>query len=287
LPKGDREILKADCEDGYTRIANLILEAIPLARLNGVQTAICLFRWRRSYGWNRDADAITLAEFAAACGTGKNYISRQLNELIDKNIIHRREYKIGHTPVYAFTTCVAQWCKGCINVQGLHKNATLGLYNSATLGLYKSATLNQVPEPMPPALEPPLKTERKKYKRNIYTPDSIEMQLAEQLLYQIRAHLPGYKQPDLQIWAKGFDLILRIDQREAQEVLEVIRFAQGDPFWQGNILSPDKLRQHYDRLNLRRNQSRASPGSGQSQSIKPKREFPVYYCSDIVPESKE
>ena len=37
MAKGDRQKLKADCEDGYTRVANLILEALALAKLNGVQ----------------------------------------------------------------------------------------------------------------------------------------------------------------------------------------------------------------------------------------------------------
>lgn len=43
MPRGDREIFKADCEDGFTKIANLLLEALALARLNGVQKGICMF----------------------------------------------------------------------------------------------------------------------------------------------------------------------------------------------------------------------------------------------------
>ena len=52
MPKGDRDNLKADCEDGFTRIANLILEALALAKLNGTQKGICFFIFRRTYGWN-------------------------------------------------------------------------------------------------------------------------------------------------------------------------------------------------------------------------------------------
>ena len=40
MPKGDRDILKADLEDGYTPIANLILEALALAKMSGVQKGI-------------------------------------------------------------------------------------------------------------------------------------------------------------------------------------------------------------------------------------------------------
>jgi len=286
MPKGDREILKADCEDGYTRIANLILEAIPLARLSRVQTGICLFLWRRTYGWNRNEDAISLAEFAAACGSSRAYISRQLAALVGKNIIQRRDYQPGRKSVYAFTTTVALWDNSCMDVQGLHKNTTEGLYKSTTVVLHSSTTVNQAPALELPKLEAPLKKEVKKIERNIYTPESAELHLAQVLLKRIKQNLPGIKQPDLQKWARGFDYILRIDGRDSQEVLEVIRFAQDDPFWQGNILSPDKLRQHYDRLNLRRKKYRAGPGNDRN-AAKGDRDFPVYYCCDIVSEKQE
>ncbi|PKM77372.1 MAG: hypothetical protein CVU90_07950 [Firmicutes bacterium HGW-Firmicutes-15] len=84
-------------------------------------------------------------------------------------------------------------------------------------------------------------------------------QLAELLLLKILEHLPGYKKPDLQKWSKSMDAILRLDKRPPDEVKQVIIFAQGDSFWQANILSVDKLRKHYDRLNSRRLQARASP----------------------------
>ncbi|MEQ8235281.1 MAG: replication protein [Syntrophomonadaceae bacterium] len=286
VPKGDREILKADCEDGYTRIANLILEAIPLARLSRIQTGICLFLWRRTYGWSRNEDAISLAEFAAACGSSRAYISRQLAVLIERNIVQRRDYQPGRKSVYAFTTTVALWDNSCMDVQGLHKNTTEGLYKSTTVVLHSSATVNQEPDLEPPRLEDPLKKEVKKIERNIYSPESTELHLAELLLKRIRHNLPGYKQPDLQKWAKGFDCILRIDRRDPQEVIEVIRFAQDDYFWQGNILSPEKLRHHYDLLNLRRKKSRAAPGKDR-QAAKSKINFPIYYGGDIVMEKQE
>jgi len=37
VAKGDREILKADTDDGYTTVANLLLEALAMAKMTGVQ----------------------------------------------------------------------------------------------------------------------------------------------------------------------------------------------------------------------------------------------------------
>jgi phage replication O-like protein O len=126
LPKGDREIFKADCEDGFTRIANLLLEALALARFNGVQKGICLFLFRRTYGWNRTEDAIALGEFAEACGSSREYISRQLAVLIKKNIVWRVAYQPGKTPVYSFVTSIADWDQHYIDLKALALNFVPG-----------------------------------------------------------------------------------------------------------------------------------------------------------------
>ena len=143
MAKGDREILKADIDDGYTTIANLLLEALAMAKMTGVQKGICLFLVRRTYGWGQKEDAITLKEFAQACGTSPSYVSRQLKELIRWNVIKRVSYKPGKTPVYTFNTRVAQWDKGCMDVQGLRDSAIQGLYNCARVGFNNRARVEQ------------------------------------------------------------------------------------------------------------------------------------------------
>lgn len=301
MPRGDREIFKADCDDGFTRIANLILEALALVKLNATQMGICLFLLRRTYGWNRGEDAISLGDFAAACGTSKAYISRQLADLLQKNIIRRLFYAPGKTPVYAFASSIAGWDKACIDLQALSSNAEDGIYecsleglsdqtteagyglsdwttensrglsdrtsyglsNQTRVVLSDQTTHNHAQTVAEPGIELVRNTIVKtKKEKEVYSTDSMQYQLAELLLVKILEHLPGFKQPDLQKWARGMDAILRLDKRPAEEVKEVILFAQGDTFWQGNILSVDKLRKHYDRLNSRRMQARASPARG-------------------------
>ena len=287
MPKGDRESFKADCEDGFTRIANLILEALSMVKLNGTQTGICLFLLRRTYGWNRSEDAISREDFAAACGTSKTYISRQLSELLNKNIIRRLSYEPGKTSVYAFNSNIADWDKASINLQALSANAQQGLYECASEGWYdqpkeagygvsdqtrygvsdqiRYGVSNQTPPNQPqtttaPMIAPALKTVIKTIKeKEIYSPDTLQYQLSELLLLKILEHLPGYKKPDLQKWAKSMDSLLRLDQRPPEEVKAVIIFAQSDSFWRSIILSVDNLRKQYDRLNMQRFQPRAGP----------------------------
>lgn len=262
MPKGDIEILKADTEDGYTKIANLIIEALAMCKLSGTQHGICLFLFRRTYGWGKAEDAISLPEFAAACDTSQPYISRQLKDLLEKNIIFRVNYQPGKTPVYTFNTRVAEWDKGCINVQGLSEQIRQGLYECARVGLSDCARVNQEPTLEPPVKEAPVKKELKKKKEiNIFPADSPEMELATLLYQKTLEHYPNLKEPDMQGWAKHIDLLIRIDNKDPSEIKSVILWTKANSFWKPNIMSTDKLRKQYDQLNAKRieEQNRGSP----------------------------
>lgn len=85
---------------------------------------------------------------------------------------------------------------------------------------------------------------------NTYMSDSNEYRLAAYLYKYILKNNPNAREPNLQMWAKHFDYILRIDKRPIEEVKEIIKFSQQHEFWHKNILSSDKLRKQYDRLIL-------------------------------------
>lgn len=146
MPRGDREKLKADIKDGYTKISNLLLEALSMANLSGVQKGICLFIIRRTYAWGQKSDRISLQEYAEACNSDRTYISKQLKELIKKNIILRLNASYGQIPEFSINTRVAQWDKGCLNVQQLSKRTMQGLFKCSTQGLSKQTTVEQ-PQP--------------------------------------------------------------------------------------------------------------------------------------------
>lgn len=51
-------------------------------------------------------------------------------------------------------------------------------------------------------------------------------------------------------WVTEIDRMIRLDERSPDLVEKCIRWAQADSFWRANIMSPAKLRKHYDRLRL-------------------------------------
>jgi hypothetical protein len=85
----------------------------------------------------------------------------------------------------------------------------------------------------------------------IFSPESWEYKLAAALKQLILINNPTAKTPDdLQNWAKGFDMILRVDKRKLDELTEVLRYSQQDIFWMKNVLSPTSFRKYYDKLKM-------------------------------------
>ena len=78
--------------------------------------------------------------------------------------------------------------------------------------------------------------------------ETHHLKLAELLYKQIQSNLPNFKEPNLEMWANEFRLIMERDKREGEEIQKLIIKSQSDDFWKKNILSPSKLRKQYDRL---------------------------------------
>ena len=127
LPKGDRLKLKADPEDGTTPIANLLLEAVAMAKLSGLQKGAILYLWRKTYGWTdeqgrRKKDAeIGLTEWKEALDTGKSTAASTLSSLETKHIFIRSSDDRWGTYVYRLNTNVTEWNSDSIRLDHLRK----------------------------------------------------------------------------------------------------------------------------------------------------------------------
>ncbi|RUT48560.1 hypothetical protein EJP82_01045 [Paenibacillus anaericanus] len=74
-------------EDGFTRIAHEILEQAARINLNGTQFRILLIVWRYTYGFQRKMHRFSLTFLAGALETHKNQIQRELQILIERNVL--------------------------------------------------------------------------------------------------------------------------------------------------------------------------------------------------------
>jgi hypothetical protein len=92
---------------------------------------------------------------------------------------------------------------------------------------------------------------KNKKKNKEYVEGEIPFDLAIKFYNEILKNKPDYKKPNMQLWAKDFDLMIRIDKREPRKIEKVFKWCQSDDFEKTNVLSPGKLRQRFDQLEMK------------------------------------
>jgi len=93
-----------------------------------------------------------------------------------------------------------------------------------------------------------------------------EMGLAIFIYEKIKNLMPNMKKPNLESWANHVRLMVEVDLRGWSEIKDVFTWANNDPFWQSNILSPSKLRKQFDQLSLKSKEGNNNETSGQRQN---------------------
>ena len=80
-----------DLEDGYTRIANELLEAIIQYGFNKRDLTIMLAIIRKTYGYNKKTDDIATSQLAKATGITCNHVRETLKTLSAANVIFKTD----------------------------------------------------------------------------------------------------------------------------------------------------------------------------------------------------
>ena len=94
-------------ENGYTKIANEILEKLYETRIDREPMRIILFILRKTYGYNKKRDRIALSQFESALEKKRAHICRDLNTLINMKIIIKIQDDNGST--YEFNKDYDKW----------------------------------------------------------------------------------------------------------------------------------------------------------------------------------
>jgi DNA-binding MarR family transcriptional regulator len=91
-------------------------------------------------------------------------------------------------------------------------------------------------------------------------PDPLDIKLAKWMWEHIDGLAPGQKKPNFTKWSDTIRLMRERDKRSLGDIKAVFMWAHNDSFWKANIRSPEKLREKFDALNVKRlTPSPASP----------------------------
>ncbi len=224
-------------EEGYVRIATEIQDAFCRTRIPGEERQVLDVIIRKTYGWNKCEDTISLSQFASMTGINKPCIIRAIQGLLSKKIISVIQKDNEPVKRYKFNKDYHQW-------QPLSKKIT-GVIKKDNLPLSKKI----------PTIDNNKDTITKDNNIIVVNPDALR--LAKILFSEIIKENPksrllnqnnGTKQKTIAGWAKDIEKLIRLDCQEPSTIGEVILFATHDNFWGANILSGKKLRDKWDTL---------------------------------------
>lgn len=112
LPKSEpveQERRVTDIDDGYTRFANELLEAIASADLTARQLKVMLAYVRKTYGFNKKTDRIADEQISQLTGLSRQNVNKAKKELISMNCLFMDGNKIGvnrEVSAWKFSKCL-------------------------------------------------------------------------------------------------------------------------------------------------------------------------------------
>ena len=118
-------------ENGYTPIANEIMDALASIRISGEQMQCLMVILRKTYGWNKKSDEISLGQFAELTGIKRPHIVRAIQGLQDKNIITVTKNGNTSPSTYQFNKQYKKW-KLLPKKVTVPKNGNKGVPNNGT-----------------------------------------------------------------------------------------------------------------------------------------------------------
>jgi len=96
-------------ENGHTDIANEIIDYLCGYRISGEEWQVLWVIIRKTYGWHKKQDWVSLSQFAELTKMKKPNIIRAIKKLQEKKVIIKKDNKNGRT--YAFNKHYNQWKK--------------------------------------------------------------------------------------------------------------------------------------------------------------------------------
>ena len=127
-------------ENGYTRIANEILEQMARVKLSPTQYRILFVVWRYTYGFKRKSHHLSLSFLAEATGCDRRSLQRDIKKLVDTKVIIEHPTEKA-SRVISFNKRFNQWGVGEI-ANG--ETANVGEIANTTVGETANGSVGEI-----------------------------------------------------------------------------------------------------------------------------------------------
>ncbi len=83
-------------KDGYTKVANELLDALIKYPFSGSELRILLFVIRKTYGWEKTKDVIPFSQISRATNLDLRYVKRIIKRLVGDNVLFKQRSPYGN-----------------------------------------------------------------------------------------------------------------------------------------------------------------------------------------------
>lgn len=243
-------------EDGFTRIANELMENVPKFKLNGTQLRIILIIWRYTYGFKRKQHEFSISFLAEALETSKSHVDKELKSLIERNVLQVVGRARSRSRIITFNKNYSEWVNDRSTPNSVREDVDHQEVDDMTTVLGTMLTTKSS-----------TKKDRKKNikkpsssrnKPKVYSEDDQYYKMAMYLHSKVKqvAEANGLShliiKANMQTWADDFRKLVELDKVNDKHLIrDVIDWATADSFWQTNVLSAGKFRKNFAKLAIK------------------------------------
>ena len=205
----------------FTQTPNVLFDEW-LPHLGMAELKVLMVIMRKTFGWHKIRDRISLSQLQKVTGLERTHVVKGVKSLVEKGLITKLVVGLkGFQDTY-YELVVAE----------------------------DSNNFTQCRNNTPPSVVKTLTKETltKEIKKDYVAPGASR--LAALLLDAVKKTKPDIKPPNLDKWAKEINKMVDLDNRSPLKITKVIEWLPTNAFWSKNILSADKLRIQFDRLEL-------------------------------------
>jgi phage replication O-like protein O len=219
-------------ENGYTKIANELLEALIRNRISGENMMVLLAIIRQSYGYSKKIAQISLGQISNLTNLDRRNVNRAKKKLLEMNLI--KQHKKGYINSYSLNKNYETWKTDVKNddTSKCRQKRRQGVVKNDDKSVVKNDT--------------PLKKERK-YKESKSSLSEIEKQfpIETKIVNYFISTLDKklYPNDNQKIeWILEIEKCYRLNGYQYEEIEKIISIFRKDKFWEDKFLSPLKLR---------------------------------------------
>ena len=239
------------------QLPNSVIDEL-LADLTGAELKCYLYVLRKTKGWNKEEDAISVSQFMKVTGLSNRKVIDACERLVELGLL---EQKIGSNKIKVFSvkdykTSSSEESSLSV-VKKVHSSSEESSLSVVKKVNTQNNNINNTTKNNNTSSSEKIFQTEQRAKKYSFSPD--DMRAAEWIFELLKKLNPEFKVKSMDSWANCVRLMRERDGRTHRDICELFQWANQDPFWSLNILSPSSLREKWIQLSIKKQASERKP----------------------------